>query len=77
MTNKSVLTWNSFFYWIGLFGRKKYPHTVEFPNISLLKYFAIKEWNNENLRRKWLLMDYCTMAFKDEEDAVAFKLRWI
>lgn len=76
MTQKSILTWRSHYY--RLFdNKKKYPYIVKFFNISISKYYDIDVWNNRNLVKKWLLVDYCTMIFESDNDAMAFKLRWI
>jgi len=56
---------------------RKYSYVVEFFKFSSMKkYDEMRIWNNQNLKRKWLLVDYCTVIFEDDEDAMAFKLRW-
>lgn len=57
----------------------KYPHRVELePPLVAEKYRGFLDWLNENIKedeftRAWVTRVY----FKNEEDAVAFKLRWM
>lgn len=61
--------------------------TPSLPYVELLKFDLIKKWCDENLKDLWNTLDewntisneslVVTYFFENEEDAIAFKLRWL
>ena len=54
---------------------KPYDPNKSYPNKILLKK-EIYDWLKENIQR-WYIDDRFHIYFEDEEDASAFKLRWL
>ena len=57
----------------------KFPHLVELtPPVLDDRYHGFIEWLDENVNKGEFLRAWVTKVyFKNEEDAVAFKLRWL
>lgn len=65
-----------------------YPVTKEIEDTWLEIYYddsftvEVREWIVENVKDDWSVVGWsgvigCILYFKDEEDAMAFKLRWL
>lgn len=57
----------------------KFPHLVELiPPLIDEKYDGFLDWLDENVKEDEFTREWVTQVyFKNEEDAIAFKLRWL